>query len=135
MKLSKALLKFTELAKGKDVFWVERAKLDFAIALEAQRQNAGMSYSAIAEKIGTSAAYITKVFRGDANMTIETMVKLARATGGKASIQVVDERARSGSWADTIAAKSTDRVNGSPLQTATVVSLSKYIRKDDKAAA
>jgi transcriptional regulator with XRE-family HTH domain len=33
--------------------------------------------------MGTSAAYISKVFRGDNNLTIESMVKLARATGGQ----------------------------------------------------
>jgi transcriptional regulator with XRE-family HTH domain len=45
----------------------------------------------IANKLSTSAAYISKVFRGDTNLTIESMVKLARATGGRIEINIVDE--------------------------------------------
>jgi ribosome-binding protein aMBF1 (putative translation factor) len=133
MKLSKALQKFTDLAKTKDSYWVERAKLDFSMALEAQRLSVGMSYSSIAKKIGTSAAYITKVFRGDANMTIESMVKLARATGGKVRIQIVDEHANSKRWVDTITARSLDAANHPFFRTGTVVSLNKY--SEDKIAA
>ena len=52
-----------------------------------------LSYADLAEKIGTSAAYITKVFRGDANFTIESMAKLSRATGGKLHIRIIDDNA------------------------------------------
>jgi transcriptional regulator with XRE-family HTH domain len=59
--------------------------------MEKRRKNAGLSYADLAKKIGTSAAYITKVFRGDANLTIESMVKLSRATGGKVDLRIIDE--------------------------------------------
>ena len=90
MKLSKALRAFLDKAQVHDSYWVEKAKLQFAMGLEQQRATAEMTYAAIAKKIGTSAAYISKVFRGDSNVTIETMVKLARATGGRLDIQIVD---------------------------------------------
>ena len=89
-KISGALKGFVEKARLSDSYWVERAKLNFALALERQRKAAGLTYKALAEKMGTSAAYITKVFRGDTNMTIETMVKLARATGGELDIRILD---------------------------------------------
>jgi len=89
-KFSGVLKKAVEQAKGRDSYWVESAKLQFAVALEAQRKAADMTYKAVADKLGTSAAYITKVFRGDSNMTIESMVKLARATGGRLEVQIVD---------------------------------------------
>lgn len=92
MKLNKALKLFESQAKMRDSYWIEKAKLDFAVSLEKQRRQVGMTYSAIAEKLGTSAAYITKVFRGDTNLTIESMVKLARATDSKVHISLVDER-------------------------------------------
>jgi transcriptional regulator with XRE-family HTH domain len=38
-----------------------------------------ISYSHLADKIGNSPTYITRVMRGDYNLTIDTMVKLARA--------------------------------------------------------
>lgn len=89
---------FLEEAKQSDTYWVEKAKLDFAIKLEKQRRSVAMTYSAIAKKIATSGAYITKVFRGDTNVTIETMVKLARATGGEIEINIVDVGKRAAQW-------------------------------------
>jgi len=47
-----------------------------------------MAQKDLAEKINTSSAYVTKVFRGDANFTIETMVKLARAVDGELQIRI-----------------------------------------------
>lgn len=105
MKLSKALKAFAERAKESDTYWIERAKLDFAQRLEEQRIRAGMTYAAIAEKLGTSAAYVSKVFRGDANLTIESMVKLARSTDSEVSIQIVNEKFDAQRWANTISAQ------------------------------
>jgi len=83
VKLSKSFQAFIEKEQLTDSFWAEEAKLDFAFSLEQQRRIAGMSYAAIAKKLGTSSAYVSKVFRGDVNLTIESMVKLVRATDGK----------------------------------------------------
>lgn len=98
MRLSKAIQRFVERVKKDDSYWVERTKLDFSLGLEKQRRTVGMSYADIARKISSSAAYVTKVFRGDANMTIESMVKLARATGGQLRIHIVDENASARIW-------------------------------------
>ena len=98
MKMSKTLQNFLEKSKKTDSYWVEKAKLDFSLSLEKRRVLGKMSYAAIAKKIGTSAAYITKIFRGDSNLTIETMVKLARATGGELDIQLVDSAPEIARW-------------------------------------
>lgn len=98
MKMSKALEAFLEESKNTDSYWVEQAKLEFSMSLEAQRRASKMSYVAIAKKIGSSAAYITKIFRGDSNLTIETMVKLARSTGGKLEVHVVDAESQTIRW-------------------------------------
>ncbi len=111
MALSKALKKFVDQAKQNDTFWVEKAKLDFSQALENHRRKAGMTYAAIAEKLGTSAAYISKVFRGDANLTIESMVKLARATGGKLNIEIVPEHFDSRRWGPTLVTNKRNATN------------------------
>lgn len=91
MKMNKALSALLERAQSSDSYWVEQAKFDFAVALEQRRRAANMTGAGMAEKIGTSAAYISKVLRGDSNFTIETMVKLARATGGQLDIRLLDE--------------------------------------------
>lgn len=98
MKLSKSLKAFLDEVRKTDSYWAEQAKLEFSNALEQQRRAAKMTYAGIAEKIGTSAAYITKVFRGDSNVTIETMVKLARSTGGQLDIRIVDSAAAVNRW-------------------------------------
>lgn len=98
MKISKALKSLLQEVVKDDAYWVERAKLDFATGLEKQRRSAGMSYKDVADRIRSSAAYISKVFRGDSNLTIESMVKLARASGGCLEVRVVSEADVVHSW-------------------------------------
>lgn len=102
MKLSKALQRAKEAAEARDSYWVEKAKLDFAVALERRRKTVGLPYAALAKKLATSAAYISKVFRGDSNLTIESMVKLARASGGRLDIQVIDGETGAKQWAHKV---------------------------------
>ena len=96
--LSRALNAMQEAAKKTDSYWAERAKLDFSMELERRRRAADLSYSDVAKRIETSPAYVTKVFRGDSNLTIETMVKLARATGGHLELRIVEEVAEPRHW-------------------------------------
>lgn len=90
MKMSKAMHRFLEAAKKTNAYWFEKAKLDFSIKLEERRRARNMSYKDLAEAAEVSQPYITKVFRGDANFTIESMVKFAHATGGRLEISIVD---------------------------------------------
>ena len=89
MTLCKSLQKTIKEAKKTDSYWIEATKIDFSSILEEKRIEANMSYADLARALGTSNAYISKVFRGDANLTIESMVKLTRALGCNISIQVV----------------------------------------------
>ena len=102
MAINKKLAKYLSERKKTDGYWVEAAKLDFALALEKQIRLAGLSYTTLAKKIGTSAAYISKIFRGDTNMTIETMVKLSRASGARLNIEIVSELAAAQRWNNKI---------------------------------
>lgn len=89
--MNKTLQAILDSAKEKEGFWVDSAKLDFAIALENWRKHAGKSYNDVAISLKTSPAYISKVFRGDANLTIESMVKLARVLGCRLDIKLNSE--------------------------------------------
>lgn len=91
MALSKKLQVILDRAKQSDSYWIEKIKLGFALSLEARRRNKGMTNSDLAKEVGVSQAYMSKVFRGDTNFTIETMVKLARATGGSLQLEIVDD--------------------------------------------
>lgn len=98
MKMIDSIKKLLEQARLGDAYWIEKAKLDFSVELENRRRASGMSYKDVSEKIGTSQPYVSKVFRGDANLTIETMVKLARATGGRLDLHIANAETPASTW-------------------------------------
>jgi transcriptional regulator with XRE-family HTH domain len=75
-------------ARRKDTFHVEQAILQFTSDLYQLMLNRGLTKAELARALGTSPAYITKVFRGDANFTIESMVKLTNAIDGQLHLHV-----------------------------------------------
>lgn len=78
-------------AKETDSYWIESAKHDLAFGLHRQIKRSGMSNTELATKLKVKPPYISKVMRGDENLTIESMVKLVRAAGGKLHLQVADQ--------------------------------------------
>ncbi len=60
-------------------FAIEEAKIDFALELSKVMEKAGLSRSDMAARLGVSLPMITKILRGDTNLTIESMVKATRA--------------------------------------------------------
>lgn len=129
MKISKSLKAFIEESSKSDSYWIESAKIKFAVDLETQLRKAKMSYAALAQKLGTSASYITKVFRGDANMTIESMVKLARATGGQLDIRIVESVSATAKW--DLTPSRTNKVQRTTAAGATVVYFSEHAANHD----
>lgn len=108
MWVSKKIQDRINESKKTDSYWVEKAKLDYALELDKFRRVSGLSGKTLAEKLGTSAAYISRVFRGDTNLTIESMVKLARATGAKVEIKLTPELA-------TVSTATTHTSNSEPI--------------------
>jgi ribosome-binding protein aMBF1 (putative translation factor) len=98
MRLSKAIQRAEEATRETSEYWAEALKLEFAIALEKNRKAAGLSCASLAERIKASAAYITKVLRGESNLTIESMVKLARAVDGHVRIEIVGKEKEAYQW-------------------------------------
>jgi len=90
----KSFKKLLNNAKERDSYWVERAKINYSIAFNRFFEKKGITQSELAKSIGTSSAYITKVFRGDTNFTIETMVKLARSVDGELHIDIVTPKGK-----------------------------------------
>lgn len=67
---------------------VEDAKIAFAVELSKQIEHEGIIRRELADNIGSSPAYITKVLRGESNLTIESMIKLSVAAKGELHIHV-----------------------------------------------
>jgi len=66
----------------------ETIKLEFAVAIDKAIRSKKVSRKSIAESLQTSPAWVTKVLRGDVNLTIESMAKLAQAVGCNLSIKI-----------------------------------------------
>lgn len=81
-----------------EVFWTEKNKLDFSINLFQTMKRRGIAKKELAERLGTSQAYVTKVFRGDANFTLASMTKLVQALDAKLSIQIVPKEENVKQW-------------------------------------
>jgi transcriptional regulator with XRE-family HTH domain len=88
-------------AEKTDAYWTERAILDFTVALHTLMKARGLTKADLARRLGTSPAYLTKVFRGDANFTIASMVRLVRALRGRLQLQVTADEART-QWFDVL---------------------------------
>lgn len=91
-----------EQAKQRDSYWAEQVKIDFAIDLERLMDRQNLRKSDLAVQMATSPAHISKVLRGDANLTIDSMVRLVRAAGGTLHIHIAPQAAKV-RWFDILA--------------------------------
>lgn len=71
--------KFIDWLRNAEADKAELLKLEIAVKIDQALTKSGMTRTAFAKKIGTSPAWVTKVLRGDVNLTIETMCKLSHA--------------------------------------------------------
>lgn len=70
---------------------VEGAKVDFAVGLARVMEAREISKAKLAHDLGVSKPLVTRILRGDANLTIQTMVRAARAAGGKLHLHVAPD--------------------------------------------
>lgn len=85
-------------------FWFESAKQDFMISVHSIMSKNKTTKGDLSGKIGCSPAYISKILKGDANFTIETMVKISRALDTKLCIHLSDPN-ESIQWMGVVAHK------------------------------
>ena len=88
--------RFEELARAsrsRDSYWLSRAILEFTEQVYGAMEEEAVSKSALAERLNTSSAYVTKMLRGDTNFTLKTMVKVARRLRRSVSVLVVPDSA------------------------------------------
>jgi len=73
--------KFTEIlnaAKQHDAYWESRLRQQFAVDLLGALEDLGISQREFAEKAAVSPGYVSRVLAGNENLSIRTLVKLAR---------------------------------------------------------
>ncbi len=82
-------------------YWAEDAKIEFAVAIEQAMNQHGINRKQLAQRLNTSPAYVTKLLRGDANLTLASMAKTAHAMGTRLHIHLAPENHRV-HWFDVI---------------------------------
>ena len=96
--------KFIAAAERDPAYWAEGAWLRFTEELLALMEAQNITRAELARRVGVSPAYITKVFRGTVNLTLETMSRLALAVGASVRLHVarLDQRTN---WHDVPVAR------------------------------
>lgn len=56
--------------------------------IEGLREKQGLTYTALAERMGVSRAYVSKLMQGRQNSTLGSLVKLAEALGAEIDVRV-----------------------------------------------
>jgi transcriptional regulator with XRE-family HTH domain len=77
-----------EAARQSPAYHAEGASIRFTEALINRMKTCGITRTALAEKIGTSPAYITKILRGDTNFTLDSMARIAHALDCEMSLEL-----------------------------------------------
>lgn len=75
-------------AKQRDSCWVAKAIQDFTEDLFRLMEERGVNKVELARRVAASPAYITRVLRGNTNLTLETMVRLTQAVEGKLCVHI-----------------------------------------------
>ena len=89
-------------------YQAEKLAVSFLAELNAFMQTHGLSNAELARRAGVSPAYITKVFRGPSNLSIETLTKLADAVGCKVHLHLANQSADV-RWFDVFQQRSVQR--------------------------
>lgn len=69
----------------------EHVAVAYLAQVNARMQAQGMSNLELARRMGTSPAYITRLFRGSANLSVQTMTRLADAVGCSLHVQLDEQ--------------------------------------------
>lgn len=75
-------------AEKNDAYQTELAILRFTEDMVRAMEDKGVTRAELARRIGTSAAYVTKILRGSTNFTLATMVRVAQALNMQVDVRL-----------------------------------------------
>lgn len=70
-----------------EAFEFERAKVEIAEQIHRTMEQQNISNAELARRLGSSKAYVTKILQGNANFTIESLIKISRSMSCQINIQ------------------------------------------------
>lgn len=68
----------------------EQLAVAFLLDIKVRMLGMGISNLELAQRLGTSAGYITRLFQDGANLSVSTMTRLAQAVGCSVRVQLED---------------------------------------------
>lgn len=93
-------------AEADPAYWTERAILRVTEEIFVEMEKRGIQRSELARRLGTSPAYVTKILRGKANFTLESLARIAHALGGEFKFHIAPRDMRT-LWFDVTVASET----------------------------
>jgi transcriptional regulator with XRE-family HTH domain len=78
-------------ARATLAYKVERTIITFTEQVIGKMEVAGLSRTALAEKLEASPAYVTKFLRGGTNFTVESMIKVAEALDCNLKVELISK--------------------------------------------
>lgn len=88
MKTYKNFEQIWKELESRDTFEAEKKILEFTTKLYQLMRERNITKKELAIRLNSSQAYITKIFKGNANFTIQTMTRLVKALDGELHIQI-----------------------------------------------
>lgn len=73
-------------------FYAEELILDLTEQIVAAMKELGVNRTELAARMGVSKAFVTKLLRGNTNVTLKTMASLARSLGCNINIEVCPKK-------------------------------------------
>ncbi len=88
--------KIFEEAQQHPAYWMEDLRLQFLEGISAIMESQGITQKELADRMGVSEAYISKVFNDNVekNFTLKTLVELGKAVNAEIKIIVTPQKAK-----------------------------------------
>jgi transcriptional regulator with XRE-family HTH domain len=79
-----------EQAERHEDYWVAGAILELTEGVAREMERQSLTRTELARRLGATPAYVTKILRGKANFTLDTMVRLARALDTELHVELLE---------------------------------------------
>jgi plasmid maintenance system antidote protein VapI len=89
MKSVEILRRESEHAEKDPEYVYERLVLDVNEAIVEAMESAGLKRADLAERLGTSRAYVTRLLGGPENLTLRTLVKVGMALDSRVEVSML----------------------------------------------
>ena len=104
-----------------DEFIVDSLLIEISAQIADAMQGEGLSQSQLAERLGITKSYVSRLLHGTKNMTIRTLCRIANALDRSVSVQLIEFSVQKGSGAGVVlggaqTVERTSRGGGGQLQ-------------------